>query len=73
MLLVRKLKITKNIKIRDLTKTMPLEGFCAICEKENEKCDCEKYNCKCGVQAINCIWPECLCQVCLEINCVCKK
>jgi len=71
MLLVRKFKIINENQIRDLTKPIPPEGFCAICGKKDEICNCEKYNCKCGVLAINCKWPECLCQDCLEISCVC--
>jgi len=73
MLLVRKLKLTNKSKIRDLTKPMPPEGFCPLCEKKDNICDCYKYNCKCGVLAINCIWPDCICKKCLEIVCVCVK
>jgi len=53
MLLVRKFKITNKNQIRDLTKPMPPEGFCAICGKKDVNCNCEKYNCKCGMLAIN--------------------
>ena len=73
MLLIRKLKITDKSKIRDLTEPMPPEGFCPICGEKNEKCKCEMYNCKCDITAINCDWPACVCQSCLEINCVCEN
>ena len=75
MLLVRKLKIKNNNKntVRDLTKEMPPEGFCPLCGKKDSLCKCEKLNCHCNIEAINCIWPECLCSVCLEIDCECDK
>lgn len=73
MLLVRKLSITKNCNIRDLTQPMPPEGFCPICEKKDDDCKCEKYNCKCNVLSLECNWPLCICQNCLEIHCKCEK
>ena len=73
MLLVRKLSLSDESQIRDLTKPMPPEGFCALCGKKDEICSCQKYNCKCDILAIDCKWPECLCEDCLEIICTCAK
>ena len=71
-----KLKIKKQnseINIRDLTKSMPPVGFCSLCGKKNDVCTCEKLDCKCNIKAINCIWPNCICDNCLEIDCECFK
>ena len=76
MLLVRKLlsifkKQNCESNIRDLTKSMPPEGFCPLCDKKNNVCKCEKLDCRCNIKAINCTWPECVCKNCLEIDCEC--
>lgn len=73
MLLIRKINLKNKNKIRDLTKPMPPEGMCPLCGEINEECKCEMYSCKCDVIAVSCKWPECVCQSCLEIKCVCKN
>lgn len=73
MKILRKAKIKDKTTLRDFTKTWPPDDFCHICGKVDEVCKCEKLNCRCYILATNCKWPECLCSVCLEIICECKK
>lgn len=73
MKILRKAKINEDVVLRDFTEPWPPEGFCPLCGKSEEDCKCEKLNCQCGLLAINCKWPECLCNVCLEIICECDK
>ena len=70
---IKKTKVSKAIQIRDLTKPMPPEGYCAICGKKENFCLCEKYNCLCGIKATECTWPLCICNNCLEVNCICES
>jgi len=74
MQIIKKTKVCKGVKIRDLTQPIPPEGFCAICgieESKEENCECIKYNCFCEIQASKCKWPRCICNNCLELSCVC--
>ena len=73
MKILRKIKISDNVELRDFTEPWPPEGFCPLCGKSDDECKCEKFNCKCNILAINCYWPECLCKECLEINCECNN
>ena len=70
---IKKIKVSKAVQIRDLTKPMPPEGYCAICGKKENLCLCEKYNCLCGIKATECTWPLCICNSCLEVNCICES
>ena len=70
MKILRKRKIEDALDLRDLTKPWPADGLCSLCGKKDEACKCEKLNCQCGILAINCKWPICVCNSCLEINCL---
>lgn len=59
-------------EIRDFTKPWPAQGYCPLCSKKNKLCKCEKLNCHCNILAIECKWPECLCDICLELKCKCE-
>jgi hypothetical protein len=70
---IKRIKLSKEVVIRDLSKPMPPEGFCAICGKKEVLCLCEKYNCLCEIIATDCKWPLCVCKFCLEVNCICEN
>ena len=60
--------------LRDFTTPIPDYPICSLCNKiEGVDCNCYVFNCKCEIPATKCKWPECVCENCLEINCVCKN
>ena len=45
MKILRKIKISDNVELRDFTEPWPPEGFCPLCGKPDDECKCEKFNC----------------------------
>ena len=59
-------------KLRDFTQVMPEDHICPLCNLDNKDCECIKHKCKCEIEAINCIWPDCICNSCLETSKKCR-
>ena len=59
--------------LRDFSTPIPDYPLCSLCNKDVEKdCPCETYVCKCKIPATDCVWPECICESCLDFEKECN-